>query len=46
VAKSQGQVTERIIEIAENHNIPIHIDPDLATILSKLNLDGDTTLPL
>jgi flagellar biosynthesis protein len=41
VAKGQGQVAEKIIEIAVKHNIPIHIDPDLALILSKLNLDEE-----
>ena len=41
VAKGQGQVAERIIEIAAKHNIPIHIDPDLAQILFKLNLDEE-----
>jgi flagellar biosynthesis protein len=41
VAKGQGQVAEKIIEIASKHNIPIHIDPDLALILSKLNLDEE-----
>lgn len=41
VAVGQGQVAERIIEIAENYNIPIHIDPILATILSRLNLDEE-----
>ncbi|MDI6752210.1 MAG: EscU/YscU/HrcU family type III secretion system export apparatus switch protein [bacterium] len=41
VAKGQGQVAERIIEIAREHKIPIHIDPDLALILSKLYLDEE-----
>ncbi|MEK9149581.1 MAG: EscU/YscU/HrcU family type III secretion system export apparatus switch protein [Candidatus Desantisbacteria bacterium] len=41
VAKGQGQVAERIIEIANEHKIPIYIDPDLALILSKLDLDEE-----
>jgi len=38
VAKGQGLVAERLIEIADKLNIPIHHDPDLVEILSQLDL--------
>lgn len=41
VAKGHGRVAERIIEIAKNHNIPIHIDPELALILGKLDINEE-----
>ena len=36
-AKGQGVLAERIIEIAKEHGIHIHEDPDLVTVLSKLD---------
>lgn len=37
-AKGQGFVAERIVEIAKEHGVQIHEDPDLVTLLSKLDV--------
>jgi FlhB-like protein len=37
-AKGQGFIAERIVEIAKEHGVQIHEDPDLVTLLSKLDL--------
>jgi flagellar biosynthesis protein len=39
VAKGTGKVAERIIEIAKEHDIHIHNDPDLVEVLSQLDLN-------
>ena len=41
VAKGKGQTAERILEIAREHNIFIHNDPDLIAILSELDLNNE-----
>lgn len=41
IAKGKGQTAERIIEIAREHNIFIHNDPDLIEILSGLDLNDE-----
>ncbi|MBF0225744.1 MAG: EscU/YscU/HrcU family type III secretion system export apparatus switch protein [Desulfobacterales bacterium] len=41
VAKGQGLVAEKIIEIAKEHGIPIKDDPDLVEILSKIEIDEE-----
>jgi flagellar biosynthesis protein len=41
VAKGRGKTAERIIEIARDHNIYIHNDPDLIEILSHLDLNEE-----
>ncbi len=38
VAKGQGRIAEKIIEIAKEHNIPIKEDPDLIELLYKLDI--------
>ena len=38
VAKGKGTIAERILQIAKDNNIPIHHDPDLIEVLSKLDL--------
>ncbi len=43
VAKGAGLRAERIIEIAREHGVHIHEDPDLVTFLSRL--DVDTEIP-
>ncbi len=40
VAKGFGKVAERILELAREHGIPIHIDRDLVGFLNKLKLDA------
>lgn len=37
-AKGEGLLAERILELAREHGIPLHEDPDLVTLLSKLEL--------
>jgi flagellar biosynthesis protein len=41
VAKGQGLIAERIIEIAQKHNIPLKRDPALIEVLSELDLDQE-----
>ena len=41
VAKGKGKVAEKIIEIAREHNIYIHNDPDLIEVLSHLDLNEE-----
>jgi len=41
IAKGKGQVAERIIEIAREHNIYIQNDPDLIEVLSQLDLNQE-----
>jgi len=37
-AKGRGSVAERIIELAREHDIPVHSDPTLVEILCKLDI--------
>jgi len=39
-AKGEGELAQRILEIAEQCGIPLHEDPDLLLLLSRLEL-GD-----
>ena len=39
IAKGAGVVAERIIELAAEHGLHVHSDPDLVAILSRLELD-------
>jgi flagellar biosynthesis protein len=39
VAKGKGLIAERIIQIAQEHHIPIREDPDLVEVLAKLELN-------
>ena len=41
IAKGVGLIAEKILETARKHDIPIHFDPDLSKLLSKLELDSD-----
>lgn len=41
VAKGQGIIAERIIEIAAEHNIPLKRDPALIEVLSKMELEQE-----
>ncbi|MDY0131278.1 MAG: EscU/YscU/HrcU family type III secretion system export apparatus switch protein [Desulforegulaceae bacterium] len=40
-AKGKGVSAEKIIETAKAHNVPIAEDPDLAEVLSKLELEEE-----
>lgn len=39
-AKGQGELAERILALAKEHDIPLHDDPELAAILTQIPL-GD-----
>ncbi|MBW2030286.1 MAG: EscU/YscU/HrcU family type III secretion system export apparatus switch protein [Deltaproteobacteria bacterium] len=41
VAKGKGRVAEKILEIAREHDIYIHEDPDIVGILSQLHLNEE-----
>lgn len=43
VARGYGLTAEKIIEIARDHNIQVHEDPDLVAVLAKL--DVNTQIP-
>lgn len=38
-AKGTGRVAEKIMKLAEEHQIPIKDDPDLVEVLSRLDID-------
>jgi flagellar biosynthesis protein len=40
-ATGQNELAQQIIELAREHGIPIHEDPDLAVLLSQLELYED-----
>ena len=44
IARGQGYVAEKIIQLAEEQGIPIHEDPDLTESLAQLDL-GDAVPP-
>ncbi|MDP8245412.1 MAG: EscU/YscU/HrcU family type III secretion system export apparatus switch protein [Candidatus Hinthialibacter antarcticus] len=37
-AKGQGEIAERIIALAEQHDVPLYEDPDLVEVLSSIDL--------
>lgn len=39
VAKGQGKIAERILEVARRHGVPVHQDPDLVEVLAKVELE-------
>jgi flagellar biosynthesis protein len=41
VAKGEGIIAERIIEVAGRYNIPLKRDPALIEVLSELDLDRE-----
>ena len=40
IAKGAGLLAERIIEIAKQHGVYVHEDPELAAVLAKLEIDA------
>jgi flagellar biosynthesis protein len=44
VAKGQGYVAEKILELARQHDIPIREDKNLLQILSRLDLNQEIPL--
>lgn len=41
IAKGKGKLAKRIIEIAREHDIYVHEDPDLIEVLSQLDLNEE-----
>ncbi len=41
IAKGDRLLAERIIEIATEHGVPIHEDPDLVSLLAALDIDRE-----
>jgi flagellar biosynthesis protein len=41
VARGDGHVAERILELAREHGIPVHEDAALVDLLSRLDLDTE-----
>jgi flagellar biosynthesis protein len=39
-AKGKGYIAEQILKLAEQHGVEIREDADLATLLSKLDIDA------
>jgi flagellar biosynthesis protein len=46
IAKGQGIIAEKIIELAKKNNVPIKSDPGLVQILSKLDIDEQIPVEL
>ncbi len=46
VAKGYGFIAEKIIEIAKKNNIPIYLDPNLSSILMKVDVGDEIPRPL
>lgn len=40
-AKGRGKVAQKIIELAQKHDIPIKDDPDLIEVLSSLEINEE-----
>jgi len=40
-AKGRGELAERILALAEENQIPLHADPQLAKVLSRVPLGGE-----
>jgi flagellar biosynthesis protein len=41
VAKGKGKIAEKIIHLARENDIPLHKEPDLATVLGVLELESE-----
>lgn len=41
VAKGAGYLAERILELAREHGLHVHEDPDLVALLSKLDMNTE-----
>ena len=46
VAQGRGAIAEKIIALGRQHNIPIHSDPGLVQLLSKLEIDEQIPMEL
>jgi flagellar biosynthesis protein len=43
-AKGRGAIAEKIIAVAQEHNIPLHQDADLVEVLEKVELEQEIPL--
>ncbi len=41
IAKGSGYVADRILELAREHDVPLHNDPDLVAVLARLNVNQE-----
>lgn len=41
VAKGKGEIARKIIEVAEEHNIPLYRDDEMVQVLETLDLDTE-----
>ncbi|MGD9732713.1 MAG: EscU/YscU/HrcU family type III secretion system export apparatus switch protein [Desulfamplus sp.] len=41
IAKGSGRIAENIIELAQEHGIPVKRDPDLVEVLSTLKINEE-----
>jgi flagellar biosynthesis protein len=41
VAKGRGEIAERILRVAREHNVPVREDPDLTELLSALDINQE-----
>jgi len=46
VAKGQGLMAERILDLARQHEVPVHEDPALVDVLSRLDLEQQIPVEL
>lgn len=46
IAKGQGIIAEKIIELARKNNVPIKSDPNLVQILSRLDINEQIPVEL
>ena len=46
VAKGEDELAEQIMAVAREHGVPIHQDPALVGVLSRLDLDDQIPTPL
>jgi flagellar biosynthesis protein len=46
IAKGRAAIADKIIALAREHNIPIHSDPGLVQLLSKLEIDEQIPVEL
>ncbi len=45
-ARGQGNIAEKILQLAHDHGIPIKNDPDLIQVLSKLKIGAEIPVEL
>ena len=41
IAKGRGHLADRIVELAKEHGIHVHQDPDLVALLAKLDVQSE-----